>query len=140
MSDLDIMARTIYGEARGEGTEGMEAVALVIMNRYRAGKWFTGYVFRNGQKIPSVAQTCLKRMQFSCWNHDDVNLPEIKKVTAENKIFQECLLIAQKALDGRLEDFTNGALFYHSKEIKPHWAVKKTPCYAVNRHLFYNDI
>ncbi len=41
--DIEIMAKTIYGEARGEGEEGMEAVACVIMNRYNARKWFTGY-------------------------------------------------------------------------------------------------
>jgi len=140
MSDLDILARTIYGEARGEGTEGMEAVALVIMNRYRAGKWFTGYVFCNGQKIPSIAQTCLKKAQFSCWNKDDVNLPKLKKVTAEDKTFRECLIIARKALDGKLCDFTNGALFYHARGVKPRWAERKTPCYEVENHLFYNDI
>ena len=33
MSDLDILARTIYGEARGEGQEGMEAVACVVIVR-----------------------------------------------------------------------------------------------------------
>ena len=42
--DLQIMARTLWGEARGDGQEGIEAVARVIINRYRAGKWFTGYV------------------------------------------------------------------------------------------------
>ena len=36
--DIEIMAKTIYGEARGEGEEGMEAVACVIMNRYNARK------------------------------------------------------------------------------------------------------
>ena len=36
----DIMARTIYGEARGEGQRGMQAVANVIMNRVKAGSWY----------------------------------------------------------------------------------------------------
>ena len=31
---IDVMARTIWGEARGEGLKGMEAVGFVIMKRY----------------------------------------------------------------------------------------------------------
>ena len=71
--DLQIFARTLFGEARGEGDEGLEAVACVILNRFRANKWFTGYEMQNGKKIPNVAQTCLKKAQFSCWNKNDVN-------------------------------------------------------------------
>ena len=41
------------GEARGEGDEGLEAVACVIINRFNAKKWFTGYYVLNGKKIPS---------------------------------------------------------------------------------------
>ena len=55
--DIEIMAKTIYGEARGEGEEGMEAVACVIMNRYNARKWFTGYREEYGVKIPGIAET-----------------------------------------------------------------------------------
>ena len=40
--DIDILARTIYGEARGEKTAGKKAVACVIMNRYKSKKWFAG--------------------------------------------------------------------------------------------------
>lgn len=140
MSDENILARTIYGEARGEGLEGMEAVALVVMNRVKAQKWFTGYVLHEGQKIPSVAQTCLKRAQFSCWNKNDANYPVLQKITAEDPIFRECLIVAKRALNGQLTDFTNGALYYHTKQIKPSWAKGKSPCYEVKNHLFYNDI
>ncbi len=31
--DLDIVAKTVWGEARGEGRKGMQAVAEVILNR-----------------------------------------------------------------------------------------------------------
>ena len=40
--DVDILARTIYGEARGESEIGKRAVASVILNRYKSGKWFAG--------------------------------------------------------------------------------------------------
>lgn len=34
---VDVVARTIWGEARGEGANGMQAVANVIMNRTARG-------------------------------------------------------------------------------------------------------
>jgi len=139
MSDIDILARTIYGEARGEGKEGMEAVACVVMNRFRSHKWFCGYVWQNGQKVPSITQTCLKRFQFSCWNKNDPNYSIIRRVTAKDKIFQECLLIAGLAIAGDLKDFTNGAVYYHTRGIKPSWAAHKSPCYEVKHHLFYKE-
>lgn len=137
--DIDILARTIYGEARGEGIEGQEAVACVIMNRYKSRKWFCGYITSNGNKIPSIAQTCLKKFQFSCWNNNDPNLRKIKNVTPENKIFKQCLKIARKAVCGELKDFTNGAVYYHTKDIKPKWVLGKTSCYEVKNHLFYKE-
>ena len=139
MSDLDVLARTLYGEARGEGTEGIEAVACVIMNRFRSGKWFTGYIWQNGQKVASVAQTCLKKFQFSCWNKNDPNFKIIQKVDATDAVFRQCLMIAQRAISGELEDFTNGAVYYHTREIKPYWAQHRSPCYEVKHHLFYRE-
>lgn len=37
---IDYMARTMWGEARGEGATGMRAVGHVIMNRVKAGSWY----------------------------------------------------------------------------------------------------
>lgn len=140
MDDCDVVARTLYGEARGEGLEGLEAVACVIMNRVKQRKWFTGYVWQNGEKIPSFAQTCLKKAQFSCWNKNDSNFKIINSITTKDKIFCCCVLIARKAVNGELVDFTNGATYYHCKNILPQWAVGKFPCYRHKNHLFYNDI
>ncbi len=36
--DIDVLARTIYGEARGESISGMEAVASVVLNRVAFSK------------------------------------------------------------------------------------------------------
>ena len=140
VDDVDILARTIYGEARSEGQEGMEAVACVVMNRYRAGRWFTGYRVYGSKKIPSIAQTCLKKRQFSCWNKNDPNYVKIYNVTPMDAVFRQCMNIAQRAISGELKDFTKGATYYHTKQIKPVWALAHTPCYKCKNHVFYNDI
>lgn len=90
-------------------------------------------------KVPSVAQTCLKRFQFSCWNKKDPNLDKILSVNTQDAKFCECLQIAERALSGELKDFTNGAVYYHTKSIKPYWAQHKSPCYEVKHHLFYRE-
>ena len=137
MSDLEVLAKTIYGEARGEGQKGMEAVACVIMNRVKAQQWFTGYVIVQGHKIPSICETCLKRLQFSCWNKSDPNYEKLQKLNVSDQLYVQCLEIAQRAISGHLQDFTNGAVYYHTKQIEPLWAKEKTPCYVLKNHIFY---
>ena len=138
--DLQIMARTLWGEARGDGSEGIEAVARVIINRFKAKKWFTGYRIEEGQKVADIKATCLKKAQFSCWNKNDVNYHKILCLTEKDKVFIHCLKVAEKAIDGNLPDFTNNATFYHTKQIKPKCAIHHSPCYETKNHLFYNDI
>lgn len=58
-----ILACTLWGEARGEKEEAVEAVAQVILNRAEHPRWW-------GKDVRSV---CLKPWQFSCWNKLDPN-------------------------------------------------------------------
>ena len=138
--DVWVMAQTLWGEARGDGLEGIEAVACVIMNRFRAKKWFSGYKIENGVKVCSVKETCLKRFQFSCWNKNDPNYQKLLHIDEEDASFVRCLKVAQRAIAGKIVDFTNGATFYHAKNIKPRWALHHAPCYETKGHFFYNDI
>ena len=62
----EVLARTLYGEARGEGLPGIEAVACVILNRVAFAKARGRYWWGN-----TVSQVCLKPGQFSCWNAGD---------------------------------------------------------------------
>ena len=107
--DIDTLARTIYGEARGESEEGRMAVAAVVMNRVAIG---SGYGWPS-----SPAAVCRQKNQFSCWNAGDPNLPVIESVTAADPVFQDCIDIAQAAVQGILGDNTFGATFYHANYI-----------------------
>jgi spore germination cell wall hydrolase CwlJ-like protein len=107
-NDVMTLARTIYGEARGEGAAGMAAVASVVMNRVRAGNYPGG---------TSVARVCTAPWQFSCWNPGDPNLAVIRAVTAANPVFADALAIARQAVAGQLADTTGGATMYHDTSI-----------------------
>lgn len=141
LMDIDTLARTLYGEARGESRQGKIAVACVVLNRIKKKK-MCGWRNINGYRVATVAATCTKPWQFSCWNRDDPNRKIIIAVTMENKRFAECYEIAQAACDGALEDITNGATHYYNPKAcaQPNWAKGKTPCATVGAHLFFNNI
>jgi spore germination cell wall hydrolase CwlJ-like protein len=107
-SDIDTLARTLYGEASGEPLVGKQAVANVVMNRYRSG----GY----GASVAAVctAHSAAGTYQFSCWSPRYSRLAVIRKVTSNNTAFQECQRVAQAAVAGTLPDNTGGAENYYA--------------------------
>lgn len=127
---VDTLARTLWGEARGETKAGREAIASVILNRLKKPSRFG----------KSIEEVCLKPAQFSCWNDGDPNLPKLKKVDKSNPIFAECVAIAENAVQGLLADSVIGADHYHTTGVSPTWSHGKTPCITIGNHLFFNNI
>lgn len=137
------LARTMWGEARGElgAIDGMDAVAHVVLNRMHAGKRYWG---------DDVVEVCRKPWQFSCWNGNDPNPPQLLKIDATNARFAAALrsaerLIALDAADPRQRaagDPTLGATHYFAARLspRPRWAAGREPCVRIGSHLFFNDI
>ena len=130
--DVDILARTIWGEARGEGQLGREGVAAVVLNRLKRGQ-----PDRFGATIAGV---CLKSKQFSCWNSDDPNLEKLKRVDETDRHFRACIEIAERTVNGTLSDPTNGSDHYHTISVSPGWSKEKQPAVVIGVHKFYNNI
>lgn len=132
--DVDILARTIYGEARGEAEIGKRAVASVILNRYKSGKWFAG------NTIAETCQFCVKGSkyhQFSCWNEDDPNFDLINRISESDKVFCECIDVAEKYVAGVYKDIVCGACHYCVAGTHPAWAKGRTPDLQIGKHLFF---
>ena len=127
---IDVIARTIWGEARGEGDEGMAAVAAVVMNRAAKGGWW-------GTTPVAVA---LMPWQFSAWNQNDPNRAKVEAVTTDDPSFARAVEIATAAIDGTLPDITGGATHYHTKAVAPAWADQSKIVADVGNHLFYAGI
>ncbi len=132
--DLDTLARTLWGEARGEGYTGMQAVANVIMNRYAQAQ---SNVAKAQQFGGTVADICKKPYQFSVWNATDSNYHKIITVTQTDSNFAMAWRIAKDALNGSLLDITGGADHYHTSAINPKWSKGQTPVAVVQNHEFY---
>jgi spore germination cell wall hydrolase CwlJ-like protein len=128
MSDLAIVARTVWGEDRGGDMEGMEAVAGVIGNRVRAAK-----IWMNQHQRPhpeygdgTFKGACLQGGQFTCWWSSD---PNYKKMMDPQWIGQRgadsAQMIAAALVDGTFVDPTGGAVCYYAPA-----GVAKAPAWA----------
>ena len=134
--EIDVLARTIYGEARSEPAPGMEAVACVVLNRVKIAHKMGGYWWGS-----TIIQVCQKPYQFSCWNKNDPNRETIENATEDDIHFATCLRIARRAVIGALRDTTNGATHYYADYIdEPYWAKDQKPVTKIGRHIFYRLI
>jgi len=128
LTNAYIVAATVWGEAADQGEEGMQAVMNVIMNRSKGE-------FTNAVKV------VLAPKQFSTWN--SVTNPvaralEDANVWRQNKNFQKCFQIVDRASQGKLPDITGGALFYFNPDkAAPSWAKKLVYTTTISDHQFY---
>lgn len=132
---IDVLARTIWGEARGEKLHGQEAVAATIMNRVAKAQARGSHWWGN-----DVIDVCKKPYQFSCWNKDDPNLEKLLVVDEEDRAFKMAFRIAKRAVKGTLKDRTSGASHYHHHAMQPWWARGRVPTCQIGAHKFYRNI
>ena len=107
----EILALTIYGEARGEPVEAQIAVGCVIRNRVSADKGYN--------------EVCLEPKQFSCWNEFDPNYPILTgladKMTTHvfipEPILKQCLYISFGIINGAILDNTHGSKNYMTTDL-----------------------
>lgn len=138
--DLDFLFRTIYGEARGEETNGRIAVGYVVCNRAKIAK---KYREDHGENHPlygsgTPASVCTVMYQFSCWNLGDPNLEIIQNLDQDSPETVPFIAAAKSALEETIPDPTSGATHYHVPEVSPAWIQNQMPCARIGRHIFYN--
>ena len=134
--ERDILARTLWGEARGESLAGQIAVAWTIRNRVFDGKakswWGEGY---DG--------VCLKPWQFSCWNKNDPNyayLSGVKPIPGAQYV--QALNAADQVMAGIVPDPTGGATHYYATTMPkpPTWTKGAKQTLKLGQHVFFKDV
>lgn len=121
-------ARTAWGEARGEGRRGQQAVLNVIGNRAIHPGWW-------GRDIAGV---CQAHAQFSCWDTNDPNRIKLLTVTESDMQFREALDLASRLVNGCLSDLTGGADHYYDwRGQRPYWAQSRFYKCTIGHHAFY---
>lgn len=127
----DIAARTLWAEARGEPEDGQRAVAHVMVNRVKDGRW--------GMNLASV---CLAPLQFSCWNSRDPNRLAMAKLPDDDSMLAKLAGMISAAATGK-PDPTGGATHYFNPDAvpEPDWAKPPAiPCGKFGAHLFFRDV
>jgi len=121
-TDIDILARTLYGEARGEFLAGKVQVAFTILKRAAiAAAW----IARHGAPHPhygdgTIMGACKADRQYSCWNVGDPNYATINKVSLDDPAFQECMHVATGVVHGTFENKFPEATHYLNPQAVSH--------------------
>lgn len=125
----DILVRTVLGEARGEGLDGMEAVAAVIRNRSNSGQF------------PSdPAAVALQPSQFSAWLPVGSGGNNPQQFSKGSDIYRRAEQAVERVFSGQVPDRTNGALYYHTPAVNPNWSdeANQFGTTRLGNHIFYN--
>lgn len=124
--DLDCLTQAAYYEARGEGRDGMRAVAQVVLNRVRhpafpksiCGVVYQGAARRTGCQFSFTCSGVMRgRINQAAWNR------------ARD--------VASKALSGSVYAGVGNATHFHTTGVSPAWRGSLVRVNQVGSHLFY---
>lgn len=124
--DLECLTQAAYYEARGEGSDGMRAVAQVVLNRARhsafpnsvCGVVFQGAGRRTGCQFSFTCDGSMRgRVNRAAWNR------------ARD--------IASRALSGYVYAPVGSATHFHTTAVSPAWRGSLVRVTQVGQHLFY---
>jgi spore germination cell wall hydrolase CwlJ-like protein len=117
--DMRCLAGAVYFESKGESLAGQLAVARVVINRAKSGRFadtLCGVVYQRGQ--------------FSfVRNHD------IPPIPTASRDWREAVAIARIAMNDSWDSQAEGALYFHARRVSANWG--KTKLASIDNHIFY---
>lgn len=114
----DCLAAAVYHESKGEPLAGQLAVAEVIINRARSGRFAS-----------TLCGVVTQRSQFSFVRGGHIPTPP------RNAAWRNAVAIAHIALDDLADSPVSTALFFHARYVSPGWRLHRLS--AVGNHIFY---
>ena len=118
-ADEDCLATAVYFEAKGEPRRGQLAVAQVILNRTRSGRFPT-----------TVCGVVKQRGQFSF-----VHGGRFPTVSHSSAGWREAVSVAHKVAEGAAERVASDALFFHARGVSAGWHATRVA--QIGNHVFY---
>jgi N-acetylmuramoyl-L-alanine amidase len=116
--DLTCLAGAIYFESKGEPLSGQLAVAEVIINRAKSGRFDS-----------SICGVVKQRGQFSFVRGGQI--PAI----ANNRNYRTAVAVAQVAMGDDWQSPAPDALYFHARRVSPGWRMQKIA--SIGNHVFY---
>lgn len=129
VSDDTIAVLNIWMEARGESFEGKVAVAEVVRNRVKSGRY-------GGKTATEVA---LAPYQFSGWNTKD---PNRTKALLLDDTDPQYVLCREAWEASKSSNLTGGATLYYNPRVihpPPAWADPAKQTAVIGNHVFYTE-
>lgn len=126
---LNCLTSAIYYEAGNEPDDGQRAVAQVVLNRVRSGRWpgsVCGTVYQGSERTDLRCQ-----FTFSC----DGSMGR----AIDMRRWNHTRRIAEQALSGRVYAPAGLATFYHTLAVRPGWANSMQPVAVIGAHIFYRS-
>ena len=144
LTDAQVVALTLWGEARGEDERGRRMVASVISNRLAYAKAWRVHFHAAHHWGETARDICLAHCQFSCWStaqFNAVNLAAMRAVVTRDGAltYAECLGIAGELLGGTLTDCASTATSYINPRdcAPPPWAATANKVAEHGHHVSY---
>lgn len=129
--NLDMLARTAFGEAEGEGDPGLTAVMYAIKNRVgKRPKW------NNIQTVVHAPN------QFESWNDDNPRKAAMEGLDTDSETYKHLLDLATKVMGGQIKDPTGGStLFVNPSKLSttPGWMARAKPTVVIGNHSFMKE-
>jgi Cell Wall Hydrolase len=130
LEDRDYLIRTVAFEAANEPSLGKAAVAHVVLNRKKTGRW--GY---------QIKKIVTQPWQFEPWM---TRRREIENLSPDDPRYRKAARIADAVLGGDIPDPTSGATHFLNEAIVrqrrggslPRWAQEEG--LVIGRHTFYS--
>lgn len=132
-SERDCLAQAIYHEARGESAAGQLAVANVIVNRARSGKFpstLCGVIYQNANKGYHRCQ-----FTFACDGRSDA--PGERRAWVRSAELAQTVY-AEFATGEAVGAVPGSALYYHTTAVRPSWANTYNAVAKIGSHIFYS--
>ena len=118
-AEQQCLAGAVYFESKSESLAGQLAVARVVINRAKSGRFpstLCGVVYQ-----PS---------QFSF-----VRGRSMPRINKGGQQWKNAVAITQIAMDNSWKSNVEGALFFHAKYVSPGWKLRRMA--SVDNHIFY---
>lgn len=122
-SSINIIAATIFDEAKGEKLIGRKAIASVINNRTKWKK------YKNNPVL-----VCIAKFQFSGWNKGYINVD--LKSKQHQQIWKECQELAKQIINGKFKSIIDSNHYYNPKLANPKWGNKMKNVKIIGNHKF----
>ena len=128
-AESQCLAEAMYYEARGEGVDGQEAVAEVVLQRTRNRNYGSTVCAVVYEGVSPGRLDC--QFSFAC----DGSL----KKAREESIWVETKLLAEKIMTGqiKLSNRTQQAIAYHNLGVTPVWSANMYRTTQIGNHIFY---